>query len=97
MSLSEIPKDALRIFAAVVVCICCAILAHWKIRNFLLASAIAGAATSVWVQIMLRVQHDRGVDAFATVFGFLSAGAQYFALSAMVGVFFEMRRRRERK
>ncbi len=54
----------------------------------------AGIATSAWLQLLLCIVHDDFGS--AALFGFINGGVQYFALAAMIGVPFEMRRRRRR-
>jgi hypothetical protein len=87
--------DLVRIGAGIAFTFCFSMLAHWRIRHVLIAAALAGAAASAWLQILLSIVYDD--FGFASVLGFFNAGVQYFALSAMIGVFFEMRRRRQRK
>lgn len=84
--------DLVRIGAGIAFTVCLAVLAHWRIRHFLLASALAGAAASAWLQILLGIVYDDFGP--ASVFGFINGGVQYFALAALIGVPFERRRRR---
>jgi hypothetical protein len=69
------------------------VLAHWKIKDFIRASAIGAVAAALYFQIiMIATGHG---FAFGSIIGLVMTAVQSFMITAIVGIPFEIRRRRK--
>lgn len=68
------------------------ILTHWKIKDFMRASAIAAVAASACFLIISMA--TGGHFSIGRIVGFVFTAAQGFVITALVGIPFEIRRRR---
>jgi hypothetical protein len=70
------------------------ILAHWRIRDFMLASAIGAIAAAVYFQI-IGIVTEESFRSFSVI-GLVMSSVQGMIVTSLVGFPFEMRRRREK-
>jgi hypothetical protein len=69
------------------------VLAHWKIKDFIRASAIGAVAAALYFQIIL-IATGNGFE-FGNIIGLVMTAVRSFMITAIVGIPFEIRRRRD--